>query len=384
MIFPITSHFKQKCILPKNSVFDNIFIGTDSSSYARQYYNELKNDKTFMNSVYAWEALHIASSPSYSLASGLINKSDFYETVLFDLLDISSSGSVVSVIDKSKDYLSQIKNTNVSYVVGTAKKIMAAEEISESELKQLKWSGMSEDSINLLTKGTKYAGISEVTNDVLDLLSDAKDVYEGICAVANYFSIKELLTGTNEILTYIINDTENDFQLRHAAQNVLDCYTSAYNKGLVLIQEGTFYTLEVVLGKIVDDAWKSLVAMIPGGAEVLLGLKGARAICNILFSTDKEIKGFYLLETSVKMEDAIIRALSSAQTDMKNNSKETAAVYMQGISMYKNIIVLGFDYSIDLLEVAAKSGFNTSTDFLFGNSSKCYSLISAIESFKKK
>ncbi len=363
--------------------FDNIFIGTDSSSFARTYYNNMKNDNNFTNLVKAWDYIHIATSPSYSLKSGQINKKDFYETVLFDMLDVSNDGSLASQFGSTYDKLFKlIKNNHNSFVVSTADKIMGKDSISADELNTFKYSDLSAEAKKLLLNGTKYAQVSSVISDVNKLLGYAKSAYEAIETVADYLSIKEYQEGTKEILDYIVADTRNDPQLRLAAGTVAECFDKSFNSVLLAITQGTLSGFETCLGEIMDEAWDQIVAAIPGGSAVLLAGKGARALCNYLFSTDKEVEGYYLLQASVNIEDAIIRALTTAQEDMKTDNVETATVYMQGISMYKNVVLLGFDYSIDLLETAANSNFNTSTDFWLGNYSECMSLISDVESFK--
>ena len=52
--------------------------------------------------------------------------------------------------------------------------------------------------------------------------------------------------------------------------------------------------------------------------------------------------------------------------------------------MYKDIILLGFDYSIELLQNAANPDFNTATDFWLGNYSQCMQLIDQIQELKQK
>lgn len=363
--------------------FDNIFVGTDSSSFARTYFNDMRNDDKFIASVNAWEAIHIATSPSYSLESGMINKKDFYETILFDMLDVSDNGSLASEFGSTYSKLFKaIKNQNNSFVISTANKIMGKDGISADELNTFKYADLSDDAKKLLLSGSKYAEISSVVSDVNKLLGYAKSAYEAIEKVSDYLSIKEYQDGTKEILDYIVSDTRNDPQLRLAAGTVSECFDKSFDSVLIAISEGTLSGLETCLGEVMDGAWGKIVATIPGGSAVLLAAKGSRLLCNYLFSTDKEIEGYYLLEASVKMEDAFIRALTAAQDDMKKDSVGTATVYMQGISMYKNVILLGFDYSIDLLETAANSKFNTSTDFWLGNYSECISLMNDIESFK--
>ena len=363
--------------------FDNIFVGTDSSSFARTYFNDMRNDDKFIASVNAWEAIHIATSPSYSLESGKINKKDFYETILFDMLDVSDNGSLASEFGSTYSKLFKaIKNQNNSFVISTANKIMGKDGISADELNTFKYADLSDDAKKLLLNGSKYAEVSSVVSDVNKLLGYAKSAYEAIEKVSDYLSIKEYQDGTKEILDYIVSDTRNDPQLRLAAGTVSECFDKSFDSVLIAISEGTLSGLETCLGEVMDGAWGEIVAAIPGGSAVLLAAKGSRLLCNYLFSTDKEIEGYYLLEASVKMEDAFIRALTAAQDDMKKDSVGTATVYMQGISMYKNVILLGFDYSIDLLETAANSKLNTSTDFWLGNYSECISLMNDVESFK--
>ena len=57
---------------------------------------------------------------------------------------------------------------------------------------------------------------------------------------------------------------------------------------------------------------------------------------------------------------------------------------MKSVDMYKDIILLGFDYSIELLQNAANPDFNTATDFWLGNYSQCMQLIDQIQELKQK
>ena len=364
--------------------FDAIFVGTDSSSFARNLYKDLKNDTLFINSVRVWEMNHIATSPSYSLESGLITKKDFYKAILFDMLDTSTDGELMSAFGNTYSKLyKMIKNKNTSYIVSTANKIMGKDSLTADELNTFKYIDLSDESKKLLLNGSKYAKYSSVVKDVDTLLGYANSAYDAISSVADYLSIKEAEDGTKEILDAIASDNSNDAELRMAAGEIATCFESAYDSALIAIAEGTTSGLETVLGGVMDNAWNEVIATIPGGAAVLMGAKGARVLCNQLFSTDKLVEGYYQLESAVNIEDALIRALKKKKTLVENDSLENATIYMQGIAMYKDIILLGFDYSIELLENACNSTFNTSTDFWVGNYSECMSLINQIETFKK-
>ena len=178
----------------KEHGFDDIFIGTDSSSFARTYYNDLKNDGAFIASVKAWEEIHIATEPSYSLESGKITKKDFYETILFDMLDTSAEGSLVSEFGNTYSKLfKMIKNENTSFVVSTANKIMGKDGITVDELNTFKYADLSDEAKSLLLEGNKYANVTSVVDDVNKILGYAKSAYEAIEATSNYLSIKYLL-----------------------------------------------------------------------------------------------------------------------------------------------------------------------------------------------
>ena len=53
-------------------------------------------------------------------------------------------------------------------------------------------------------------------------------------------------------------------------------------------------------------------------------------------------------------------------------------MYLKATEIFEKTILLGFDYSIDLLEVTGNSAWNK----IFGGYSKCMNLIEQIETFK--
>ena len=51
----------------------NLF-GDASQTHAQIYYNQMKKSNNVVSGIAIWEAAHIATSPTYSLESGLITK----------------------------------------------------------------------------------------------------------------------------------------------------------------------------------------------------------------------------------------------------------------------------------------------------------------------
>ena len=357
--------------------FNKIFVDSDSRSFARIYYNEMSNDKWFTGAVTAWESIHIATSPSYSLESGKISKLKFYETILFDMLDISEDSSLANQFGPtfSKCY-SMIKNESTGYMVSTAKKIAEMEEIPVSELKSF--------TIKDAKRYARLCSASATADEVNELLSTCKTALDVINKFTDYMSITSLRDGTKEILTIIANDTENPADLRAAASDLIACINGGCDQLMTALINGATFGFEKAMGNLFDAAWAEVIKAIPGGAEVLMGAKGGRAVVNYLFSTDDLVKGYYTLGTSVEIEDALVRAINKTSSTYKaNKTEENANIYIHVVDMFKDIVLLGFDYSIDLLETVANSKVESGMSWsLIGNYNECVNLINQINSYK--
>ena len=105
----------------------------DSSlSNASVLYNSMKNDQSVISGVAIWETMHIATSLSYSLESGLITKKDMYKFAIFDMLDVSESDTFAS------NLLNTLGDERASYIVSIAEEVCDSDDIDVSELKNFK------------------------------------------------------------------------------------------------------------------------------------------------------------------------------------------------------------------------------------------------------
>ncbi len=362
--------------------FDNIFVGTDSSSFSRTFYNELKEDAKFQASLVLWSSTHIVDDPTYTIENNVFQKKDLYDAILFDMIDSTEKSTLYSQYGNEFTKLyAMVKNERSSYVIKTANKILGKEKYT---VEQLKTTNLSEDAKDLLLNGTKYAGVTSVVSEVNDLLGKVKNAYDAINTVADYLAIKDVDYGTSEILNEIATDSQSPAELRISASQIKDCMSGAYGKTAALIVEGSISGIEFALNKAMNYAWDSVLACIPGGTAISFGAKTGRMLVNYFFKTETLIQGYYQLEAAVNIEDALIRAMQNKKNADTGYTNIDSAVYMKSVDMYKDIVLLGFDYSIELLQNAADSDFNTSTDFWLGNSSECLQLISQIEDFKQK
>ncbi len=356
-------------------LFGNVFMNGEGDSFARTYYEEMQNDKTLLNMVSAWEGVHVATEPSHAFDSGRISKSDFYQAILFDMFNTSTDSALASQFEEAySEYYGMIKNDHTESVVSFAKQIAEMEEIPVSELKSF-----------TVEDATKYSFLCEgvgTADEVLSLLGTCKDVYEVINKTADYMFLVNLRDGTKEVLTAIAADMNNPYEIRKAATDFALCIENGYQNTMTALINGAVEGFEIASKKFFDKAWESLADMVPMVKAVFEGAKCGRALCNYLFSTDKLVKGYFTIEASVLLEDAVMRAVNTMKNKYNSSkSDENAKNYMRAIDMYRNIVLLGFDYSIDLLETSANSEVNSTLTFI-GNYNECINNINAINSFK--
>ena len=374
--------FQAEIYSSETAGFDNIFVGTDSSSFSRTLYNNLKNDKKFQVTLAAWSSTHIVDDATYTIENNVFKKKDLYDAILFDMIDSTDESTLCQQYQNEFEKLyKMVKNERSSYVIKTTDMILGKEKYT---VEQLKTTDLSEDAKDLLLNGTKYAGVTSVISEVNKILGNVKNAYDAINAVADYLAIKDVDCGTSEILNEIASDSQSPIELRYSAAEISDCMAGAYGKTAALIAEGSISGIEFALNKAINYAWDSVLACIPGGTAISFGAKTGRMLVNYFFKTETVIQGYYQLEAAVNIEDAIIRVMQNKKNTDTGYTNIDSAVYMKSVDMYKDIILLGFDYSIELLQNAANSDFNTATDFWLGNYSQCMQWIDQIQELKQK
>ena len=374
--------FQAEIYSSETAGFDNIFVGTDSSSFSRTLYNNLKNDTKFQVTLAAWSSTHIVDDATYTIENNVFKKKDLYDAILFDMIDSTDESTLCQQYQNEFEKLyKMVKNERSSYVIKTTDMILGKENYT---VEQLKTTDLSEDAKDLLLNGTKYAGVTSVISEVNKILGNVKNAYDAINAVADYLAIKDVDCGTSEILNEIASDSQSPIELRYSAAEISDCMAGAYGKTAALIAEGSISGIEFALNKAINYAWDSVLACIPGGTAISFGAKTGRMLVNYFFKTETVIQGYYQLEAAVNIEDAIIRVMQNKKNADTGYTNIDSAVYMKSVDMYKDIILLGFDYSIELLQNAANSDFNTATDFWLGNYSQCMQLIDQIQELKQK
>ncbi len=357
--------------------------GTSSSSYANNYFTLMRDDAGIMAAITAWEALHIATEPSYSMQSGLISKKDMYKLVIFDLLDVNNSVDSVS-------------NQQADYVFEIASKILDSSDIDISELESFE---VTAEYLDVLENSAKAAKMFDVLSIGSKIADASINLYDAVNAYASYQAIANMKNGTKEILTALselpsgsLGDyfDDNDInEIKAAASESISYFDDAYNNVLERISNGTepysAAVIETALGLAMNLAWDYIAAAIPGGAAIMATAKGIRILSNAVFELDEQNRAYYQLEADVAFENAIRYIMTDAANDYRNDkSLDKAVYYMQTVNMYKNVVLLGFDYSANLLEIQANAPATKFFDWLTGNYAECINLINDINKFKSE
>ena len=345
-----------------------------SGSYARNFYENLSGDTGFMATITTWEGLHIATDPSYSLETGMITLRDFYRTVLFDLLCVQTS--MEGVGSYAEELYNDVNSDYNKLLVDCTKTLLGKEELSVEDLKSTQ---ITEEQKAILTEETGLGSAAETAEIVSMLLKGAKSIYDGIELTAKYAALRDLNDGTREVLEYIGSDTSNEYELRMAALDLVECFQGGYDQTVQAMTNGTGLAVQGIAGIFVDKAWDTLMTMTPGSAIVFTAAKGVRCLVNLFGDADAKVQSFYQIKASVLCEDALYNAMRAKRSAFYAAvTDENAKIYLRAVRMYESTVLLGFDYAVNMLQTIEESA----QGIILGNSDDAAALIAQIQSLK--
>ena len=357
----------------------NMIFGDGSDSFANTYYKTMKNNESVISGVAIWEAAHIVTSPSYVLDSGLISKKDMYKLAIFDMLDITESSTFAS------NLANVLQDERLSYIVSVTKAVCDPQDIKVSELKNFEVTG---EYINFLEEGAKNAKALDVAGNIQKIVDVCDNLYEAVNTIATYQTISNMKNGYAEILEAIAKDDKNPWDLREAANDCVVYTNKSFDTTLSrLINNPELFTnptIESVLKLSVDYLWDIITSAIPGGTVVLTAASGMRVLSNAVFKMDDTCRTYYELETDVNLENAVRRVMDNSKYDFtQNKSRDNATSYMQAVNMYKRVVLQGYYYVINMLEVKASAPATQWFDWFNHDYSECIKLIDDIGNSKE-
>ena len=357
--------------------FQQIF-GDGYNSYANTYYRTMKSNEKVVSGIAVWEAAHIATSPTYSVESGLITKEDMYKTAIFDMLDVTESNSFAS------NLFNILQDSRMSYMFSVAKTVCDEKDIKVEELKNFE---VNAEYINFLKDAAKLSKALNVVDKISKVVSGCSNLYDAVCTMASYQAISDMKDGTKEILTAIANDSENPADLRSAARGCVSAFDDGYGSILSAMENASNpyvqATIKTIMDEAIDTIWGEVISGIPGGKVVFGTVKGMRVLSNEIFKMDDTCRVYYQFEADVTLENAIRKCMNNAKYDyMQDKNQSNAVTYMRAVDMYKRIVLQGYDYSIDMLTVKANAPSTKWFDWFNHSYSDCMEMIDKIEQSK--
>ena len=357
--------------------FQQIF-GDGYNSYANTYYRTMKSNEKVVSGIAIWEAAHIATSPTYSVESGLITKEDMYKTAIFDMLDVTESNSFAS------NLFNILQDSRMSYMFSVAKTVCDEKDIKVEELKNFE---VNAEYINFLKDAAKLSKALNVVDKISKVVSGCSNLYDAVCTMASYQAISDMKDGTKEILTAIANDSENPADLRSAARDCVSAFDDGYGSILSAMENASNpyvqATIKTIMDEAIDTIWGEVISGIPGGKVVFGTVKGMRVLSNEIFKMDDTCRVYYQFEADVTLENAIRKCMKNAKYDyMQDKNQSNAVTYMRAVDMYKRIVLQGYDYSIDMLTVKANAPSTKWFDWFNHSYSDCMEMIDKIEQSK--
>ncbi len=344
--------------------FETIF--QSSGTYSDMLYADCVKDQKYLDAINNWELLHMATEPSHTLESGKISQKDIYKLIIYDMLGGSSS------YEDLANLYDTVNNDTTNYMYKFVKRLGSAAIIELEDMADYNTSDYTSELKEI------FGNIDKLD----DILKHFDCLYDAVYTCAQYQAFANMDEAFKNVLTEIYNDTENPDDLRNAAYESIACYEAGVQNILAKIVESTMKNeFKMLMGDMMDEAWKRVVYSIPGGVGVIVmeGAKGIRALGNTFFNLDDRNDAFYQLEANVLLERAILRVLPGLYNDYtKTFAEYEAATYMRAIDMYKCVAISGFDYCIQLLEIKA-SAVGTSKE----DKADCNSLIEEIEALKQ-
>lgn len=321
--------------------FANSTFGSSNTSYSSQFLSQLEGDSLFQARILIWEALHIATDSSWE--SKAISKKDVYKMVIYDLL--------VGEVDAQVNPLACIEEACDSYAYEYAKFLLGSDSIDIKALKQMNPSQY--DYVELVDK--YFKGV----DGALEIFEMSANLYDALYVCAQYQALSDMDTNFYLVLQEISNDGSLPWDLRNAASECVDCYRTATDAMLkkVLIQEFSASTMQVLWNDFKDEAWKIVLGSVfPQVEFVEFTVKGMMFLANMGFNLDACNEAYYQLEAAVGLENALRNVIKNTLPDyLRYNYKDKSEYYMYAIDMYQTSVLLGFDYSNNLLREHSKS-----------------------------
>ena len=305
-------------------------MGSSLLSCSSNYVKEMENDSAFMTQKALYEAATIVADLGTALDNQM-SKEQLYMIVLLDVLGYNHAGASETP---------GLANTILTYgnfagvYVENANKV-----IDKAALKQ------SLPYLKFIKNGWDL---------IIDLAETSQDR-----EIALQYLLGFALQCQNSIdlLTTIANDTNNDKNLRNAANKVIEIIANAFDGTLeeLINKDMNIQYIDNISTAAINTIWDVGCLMFLPAKIAQWVATGVKVSLNLFHNTGVSVDAYYKLKVTSVIEKALRNQINSLNGDYlrRENLNKSSFIYTV-IDLYCSAISKGYEYTIDYLNSVDK------------------------------
>lgn len=340
---------------------DDVYNVFQVGTYNHEFAQAFKKNSEFQSSVAAWETANNLLNPA-SAASTSFDKVQYYELMLFDIIDQAS---------KNQNLLKYFSNRYVNYVISATKKITTT--LSESDCTAAL---TAEKAAQVNAMLSQASDLSEALKQTSQIVGMSKTVIDYVLNLSRYQITFDLTSYEIDVLK-MIRDNTDDTYLKAAVAEVIGYQQNAMSRTLVEAIQLAEFSVEIIFDVAVSALWSAISAPIAG---LNLIYKGTKAAVDAWLATDDIISAYYSIAALDSFETTLRSCMESLRTQFQNSATaENAERFMAAIGFYEKSALLGCDYVEKVLDAQYKKA---AWSLIFKSENEMMDCYNAVENYR--
>ena len=340
---------------------DDVYNVFQVGTYNHEFAQAFKKNSEFQSSVAAWETANNLLNPA-SAASTSFDKVQYYELMLFDIIDQAS---------KNQNLLKYFSNRYVNYVISATKKITTT--LSESDCSAALTTEKASQVTALLSQASD---LSEALKQTSQIVGMSKTVIDYVLNLSRYQITFDLTSYEIDVLK-MIRDNTDDTYLKAAVAEVIGYQQNAMSRTLVEAIQLAEFSVEIIFDVAVSALWSAISAPIAG---LNLIYKGTKAAVDAWLATDDIISAYYSIAALDSFETTLRSCMDSLRAQFQNSATaENAERFMAAIGFYEKSALLGCDYVKKVLDAQYKKA---AWSLIFKSENEMMDRYNAVENYR--
>ena len=340
---------------------DDVYNVFQVGTYNHEFAQAFKKNSEFQSSVAAWETANNLLNPA-SAASSSFDKVQYYELMLFDIIDQAS---------KNQNLLKYFSNRYVNYVISATKKITTT--LSELDCTAAL---TAEKAAQVNAMLSQASDLSEALKQTSQIVGMSKTVIDYVLNLSRYQITFDLTSYEIDVLK-MIRDNTDDTYLKAAVAEVIGYQQNAMSRTLVEAIQLAEFSVEIIFDVAVSALWSAISAPIAG---LNLIYKGTKAAVDAWLATDDIISAYYSIAALDSFETTLRSCMDSLRAQFQNSATaENAERFMAAIGFYEKSALLGCDYVEKILDAQYKKA---AWSLIFKSENEMMDRYNAVENYR--